>query len=288
MGFQPCGFTVDMLRSCYSTKARYYEGDPTEDDLIWYFTDPDAPFLPVPSVINSLNWVDRRGLVDTGHAGEVVGAPRLYSKGQRNVAYSFAAYCGTSSDWLGHGLRPSDVPMTAFGIPSCCGGETLPVVPMQPLSFFSNFVFSGSGISPVAVLRTSSNYWFDWFAIGLNNGMLPLPIFIDLFSSFSGGLDVLTDFQLLDFGGYAQLTLTPQAVTAGPGPTDLQWIQSGNLFQNNGSPNGPHTFAQGIVISDGTGVVLFYLQFSASGFDLSVPGNYLQFDLTLQGTADYP
>jgi hypothetical protein len=114
-----------MLRSCYTTEARFYNGHAQTDDIEWFFVDDvPSPFLPIPSVINSLNWVPRRGETDSPtKAGEKFGAPRTYAKGNRPARMRGLGYCGTSTDWLGNGTRPpSPVPLGPDGQPMCCPG----------------------------------------------------------------------------------------------------------------------------------------------------------------------
>lgn len=111
-----------MLRSCYRTKCRFFAGDTTESDIIWYFAKPGASWLPFPTAFNSLNWVDASERVDTGEVGEVPNRPRVYSPGRTLLTPTYTGPCGTAGEFAA-GTVPLDTP-TMFspdGIPVCCG-----------------------------------------------------------------------------------------------------------------------------------------------------------------------
>jgi hypothetical protein len=75
----PCGAALDILRSCYSTKAVLRPGaDPV--DIQWWFTGPGAQLAPL-SPFGSLNW--SKPHYGSGEVGEVIGAPRKWCDGKR-------------------------------------------------------------------------------------------------------------------------------------------------------------------------------------------------------------
>lgn len=52
----PCGCWVDLLRSCYRTKARLVEGSSELTDIDWFFAPEGARYLDLESAIGSLVW----------------------------------------------------------------------------------------------------------------------------------------------------------------------------------------------------------------------------------------
>jgi hypothetical protein len=71
---------MDYVRSCYSTKMRFFNDDPSRlSDVQWYFADPGASIFPGHHRFASLNWSSRE--LPSGPIGEVAGQPRPYSKG---------------------------------------------------------------------------------------------------------------------------------------------------------------------------------------------------------------
>jgi hypothetical protein len=60
---QACGCGVDLLRSCYTTAARFFSEDPETQVMIrWFFCDEDAKALPYPTSFNSSNWDSVKGI----------------------------------------------------------------------------------------------------------------------------------------------------------------------------------------------------------------------------------
>lgn len=45
-----------MLRSCYTSKVRFFTNSALEVDIRWFFCDDAAPSLPYETVFNSRNW----------------------------------------------------------------------------------------------------------------------------------------------------------------------------------------------------------------------------------------
>jgi hypothetical protein len=109
----PCGRFVSLLRSCYKTKCAFFRDDPENiQDIEWYFTAPDAPWIGKENIFNARTWYG--GVDDWPEIGEVQDAPRLYSKGGNTRTGSPH---GTDDQWE-HGAYVEDA------VPSDpCGGS---------------------------------------------------------------------------------------------------------------------------------------------------------------------
>jgi hypothetical protein len=59
-----CGYAVEWLRSCYSSRWRLFRGSSQITRGYYYFCDPDTPFFPGTHNLGSLNWTttDREGM----------------------------------------------------------------------------------------------------------------------------------------------------------------------------------------------------------------------------------
>lgn len=124
MPYNPCGYACDVLRSCYSTTARFLLSDPTHESPIhWYFVPDTRAWLPFPSVINSLNWRDKPPkVIDVGDLGEIPGRVRAYSKGVTPLGANGTVIAGTSSDFdLGGTAADPPIPIIPSGLPATCG-----------------------------------------------------------------------------------------------------------------------------------------------------------------------
>jgi hypothetical protein len=287
VAYNPCGYAVEMLRSCYDTAARFYEGEIATDPISWYFCESNAPFLPVPSCINSLNWVDAKERVDTGHAGEVPGFPRPYSKGERNIAFNHSAYCGTPTDWLGLGVRPADPDETAFGVPRCCNPDDIDPVDvstyLQVDNVTSNLTPPGFGGSVRA-----SELPFDFFQWWPFDDGGPFMCSIDLYNAIpnpSGTMDNLTDFYLCDFPGYGVQRWLAGTIDEWPPGSGQMSVKTTCLYTCTAAPGVSVNQANGYVVSDNNGFVLWYQPFG--GFVFGSAGDYLQFDVHAVMGFDY-
>jgi len=280
-----------MLRSCYTTQCRFYDGDPTIEDIEWYFTLPDTPFIPKVSCINSLNWVDQSDRGDNGRAGEVGGAPRTYSKGNRDVSLMAGSYCGNTADWLGHGVRPAaPLPKNSTGNPLCCGDPAGPldVAPNYTLDWF--VVAQYPPFPPVGSIgmHIASEWAFDLLTC-IGNAFEGLPFSLDLYyanPNASGTNDYGNDFTLCDFPGYATAPIGLDLInpTSTPGEVmspQYSWQQTG---PTSGSP--PGSIAMGLVATDVFGLVLFYAPFS-NPFTFTNIGDYLTLQIDYTILVDY-
>jgi len=122
-----------LLRSCYTTTARFFRDTDAETTIRWFFCGEDAPFVPNSGPFDSRNWEsDPKG---QGHLGEVQGAPREYYRGDAPIQFGpDHHFCGSGEQWVnGERLPPDDpVPLDGAGVPLCCQAPPgqLPVWPL--------------------------------------------------------------------------------------------------------------------------------------------------------------
>lgn len=284
-----------MLRSCYATTARFFNTGGRESDITWYFVQPGTPFLPVRSVINSLNWTDLKERIDHGDAGEIPGRPRTYSKGQRDVTQVANAYCGTAADWLGNGSPlSSPIATDQFGNPVCCGWGNFEVGNMSigPVDLFWDSNFSSPGSYSVS-LQVSSTTPFDfleaWPSLAIGS-----PLQVDLYRhkpNGSGTLDLLSDFEILTFSGYAPQFCYSALIYPPSVPANTMQLDNFLTFTQVGS-NPPSAIREfkGWVLSDATGTVLWYADLVAVGaFPMfTSDGDYVTLRVSPNGAFTYP
>lgn len=143
---------MDLLRSCYSTEARFFEDTPTElSPITWYWCPVGALDFPEPHRFGSLNWTN--GSKEINSVGEVIGAPRPYSKGAIADLTLGNDYDGDLS-WFqrgepitGPGLirRPSGIPENcAINEPNACIGAT-------NYATYPHCLISAPGYGPVSI-----------------------------------------------------------------------------------------------------------------------------------------
>ena len=184
VGASPCGFATEILRSCYSTRARL-TNDPTHiSDLLWYFTD--NPFVPFPTLWFSRNWSDRRIADSPTLVGEVPGAPRTWRNGA-DPATSPLLDCTQPwglREWFRSGapLLPEPAPVDSNGWPLCCNACC--AVQWDPLEFTT--VLSGFGDDPSGIRFSDLNgAWLLTLADGTPDGCQwssgPTPPYVSLY-----------------------------------------------------------------------------------------------------------
>lgn len=109
------------MRAGYITLARFFRDSDEAIPIRWYRALPNAPTLPFPSAINSLNW-DDEPWTRTG-PGEVWGAPRVFSGRFAPEKATGKHQCGTPADFRdGEHFDPL-APPTIYGddgLPVCC------------------------------------------------------------------------------------------------------------------------------------------------------------------------
>jgi hypothetical protein len=128
----PCGRKVDWIRSAYDVDMVFEVGaDPVR--VRWYFPDDAQPFMPPGNVFVSDNWVSRESVA--GEIGEQPGT-RPWSNGKNEKLYPVQTVdgCGTDAAFLG-GLSGGQTTGPWTGnvlgccslVPSCCGGDDIPM-----------------------------------------------------------------------------------------------------------------------------------------------------------------
>jgi len=111
---------VDMLRSCYSTDARFFADRP---DIVlpinWYFCPDGAQVLPGPHRFGSLNYLSDKNTPSP--IGEVPGAARPYSKGQTPAGITGQSACGSTDDFHDGVIysETANYPVSG-GVKQCC------------------------------------------------------------------------------------------------------------------------------------------------------------------------
>jgi hypothetical protein len=83
-----------MLRSCYSTRMRFY---PDRPDVLtrvqWFFVSPTTPFLEADNVFTSRNWADAADFWPD--LGEVQGYKRPWRNGSPPAVAPQVDSCGS-------------------------------------------------------------------------------------------------------------------------------------------------------------------------------------------------
>lgn len=123
----------DMLRSCYSTKARLHADRSKLTTIEWYFAPDGALPLPFTSAVMSDNWlpeeeVEAKALGTT--LGEVPGHSRPWRAGAAPASVTGQAPCGLP-DWWANGTpadmvfpRAADGPLLECFVPQPAGLDT--------------------------------------------------------------------------------------------------------------------------------------------------------------------
>ena len=112
-----------MLRSCYATKMNFGTDPANAQNVQWYWCEPTAKDLGIPSPFVSRNWIhpDPYPLL-----GEVAGEPRTYRKGDFPIIVpGTAGPCGQRRVFEQGSpvASPPGLPRNAFGLALCCGSQ---------------------------------------------------------------------------------------------------------------------------------------------------------------------
>lgn len=124
----PCGKIVDYLRTCYSTKFRFFPGDLTrESDVTWYRPAPGAELLGVYNRFSSSVYSPPMTPASSPQIGEIIGHPRTYYDGAQIGSYPGTGGCTTAAKWLNGSPGPgADFDQDACcAIPDYCNGALL-------------------------------------------------------------------------------------------------------------------------------------------------------------------
>lgn len=117
---------MDYASAPYTTRARFFRDSPVETEIRWYEAAPNAPDLGLPSSIQNLSLTRYPWTTNppgANQAGEVYGAPRIFTKQTSPPFLRYDHVCGTAEDFaLGQVYDPliPPVPRDANGIPICC------------------------------------------------------------------------------------------------------------------------------------------------------------------------
>jgi len=149
IGMNPCGVVFGFLRSCYSTKARMLHASNRQSTISWYFAPTGAKYFQKRNCFEPLSWSGGSPAGNT--QGEVIGAPRPYSKGVTPTCAQGTTVWGEDS-WFNDGVPSLTGPWVAneCGLPSACPGP-----PCQPW-FMANEAHRQ--------VSTPSDPYYQWFA----------------------------------------------------------------------------------------------------------------------------
>lgn len=286
---------VDMLRSCYKTKVRLFNADPTQSNITWYFVTEASGKLPFPTTINSLNWRDQseREVDDPTRSGEVVGATRRYYAGTSPPGLQGLGPCGNAANFVGDsppGPAGSGLP----NLPDCCGQTAIGVQSTGQGNLLTSWIPPGS-TSPLTgdFGLNSANAAYYW-AQGYVDAVLGLFTYqVDLFvSPPSGDWDNLTDGVLATNPGVtSQVPGTSGAVYYDPIANTQNFDMYPAVFHGSDlvGSSYPKT-CYGWVISDGFGSVLSWNWFGGPTYPVIFNSNTdtLTANFTNLANADYP
>lgn len=123
IGMDPCGVVFAFLRSCYTTKARLLHGSDRQSTVKWYFAPTGAKYFEGMNCMQPLSWSGGSPAGNT--QGEVIGAPRPYSKGVTPTCAQGTTYWGQKK-WFNDGVPSLSGPWVpnACGLPSACPGPS--------------------------------------------------------------------------------------------------------------------------------------------------------------------
>jgi hypothetical protein len=112
---------MDMLRSCYSTKAKF-RGNDTLETMVWYFAPEGALPFPQSHVFGSLNWVQKPATPLS--FGEQPGQPRPWRDGSAPFPTRGTNFCGSVTLYHTNStLLPADKPRRCDDSYLCCAND---------------------------------------------------------------------------------------------------------------------------------------------------------------------
>lgn len=144
---------MDVLRSCYTTKMRFYNGGP-EVDVAWYFAPPGAILFAKEHNFGSLNYSKGEWDVSDTTIGEVVGAARTWRNGSLPAPYDGGRIAGTTGEftsgcsgipdlvWFGSPAMPIACLLSP---PPPCFSDVIPNVDVCEISFDGGATWSSLG-----------------------------------------------------------------------------------------------------------------------------------------------
>lgn len=110
---------MDLLRSCYETKMRFWQDDAREVKVRWFWCEEKAEVFPAHHRFGSGNWASDR--FNWPGVGEVLDAPRLWLSGENPGELFGEKFCGPLRAYE-EGALATDPPLNASvdGICCCC------------------------------------------------------------------------------------------------------------------------------------------------------------------------
>jgi hypothetical protein len=152
----PCGMGMDLLRSCYSTKMRFFLDSDVEVPVRWFFCDDKAKIFPAHHLFGSGNWAKEK----TGWPGpgEVEGEPRPWSPGAIVAGFKGQHFCGPLAGFT-EGTNFPGIPLHADKDGNCaCCTPTIPTCqtwPHTPHLWVNLISVVSSKSPPYGPVRTS-------------------------------------------------------------------------------------------------------------------------------------
>lgn len=117
---------MDYVRSCYSTRVRFFRDSDLEVTVRWYFCKPGAAIFPHYTLFGSGNWASDK--FNWLGPGEVEETPRPWNNGATPAWADGQRFCGRP-DQYADGLLLSDGKRVGYrfdGAPCCCVGLVCP------------------------------------------------------------------------------------------------------------------------------------------------------------------
>jgi hypothetical protein len=117
---------MDMLRVCYKTRMRLWQGSPDEVPIRWYRASASAGYFNDPHPFGSTLWRRDRPAafvpIAPGELGEVSIAPGEYDRGRNLLQYRGHNFCGHPTAITGGGREGVDPPIVTDpdGSSPCC------------------------------------------------------------------------------------------------------------------------------------------------------------------------
>lgn len=155
--YNPCGAAVEWGRRSYRTRCRFFKDSDHESEIVWYPALPNAPVLPYPSAICSLDW-DREeaelGCFAGYDVGEVPLAPRTFEYIRPKPAAKGTHQCGTREDFEDGAVYSPDLPVVPYrpdGLPACCvDGGGLGLGGYVPIDKLGGVALGGNASPPMS------------------------------------------------------------------------------------------------------------------------------------------
>jgi len=110
---------MSWVRSCYTTKARWINGQGLGPAMIWYFTAPGAQVFPDHHTFGSADWQDHNTLSALGE-GTRIETPHPWRNGNPPFHAAGLAPDGPV-DWFQNGIPAyQSIPRLGNGMPVAC------------------------------------------------------------------------------------------------------------------------------------------------------------------------